>query len=75
MPHFTVIGYYPDNNQPWAANAEAETWQEAVQKCSKDIAKGWKVMVCGVVEGNHLCVDDMQETQELEGEPDERDLD
>lgn len=65
MNHFTVFGYYPDNNQPWAANAEAETWQDAIKACTKDVAEGWTVRVCGVVEGNHLCVDDLQETLEI----------
>ena len=65
MPKFTVIGYYPDNNQPWAAMAEGETWREAVKACTKDVADGWSVRVCGVIEGDHLCVDDMDETLEL----------
>jgi len=41
MTHFTVFGYYPDNDQPWAASAEAETWQEAVRACTKYVAEGW----------------------------------
>jgi hypothetical protein len=65
MPKFTVIGYYPDNNQPWATSAEGETWREAVEACTKDVAEGWSVRVCGVIEGDHLCVDDMDETLEL----------
>jgi hypothetical protein len=64
---YTVVGYYPDNDQPWAATASADTWQEAVQICSKDVASGWKVKVCGVIEGDHMMVDDMDETLELEG--------
>jgi len=66
MTHFTVFGYYPDNDQPWAASAEAETWQDAVKACTKYVAEGWTVRVCGVVEGNHQCVDDLDETMELE---------
>lgn len=71
MPHFTVIGYYPDNDQPWAASAEADSWQEAVENCRDQVAEGWKVKVCGVVEGNHMCVDDLQETMELSNEEEE----
>ena len=66
MPKFTVVGYYPDNNQPWAVFAEGETWQEAVEACTKDVAEGWKVRVCAVLEGDHMCVDDLQETMEIE---------
>jgi hypothetical protein len=65
MPHFTVIGYYPDNNQPWASSSEADTWEEAVQKCSKHLEEGSRVCVCGVLEGDLKCVDTMDETIEL----------
>jgi hypothetical protein len=68
MPRFTVIGYYPDNDQPWAASSEAETWQEAVQNCAKDVAEGWKVKVCGVLEGDHHPVDSMEVTLEISNE-------
>jgi hypothetical protein len=65
MPHFTVIGYYPDNDQPWAANAEAESWEAAIRACTKDVAEGFSVRVCAVLEGNHMCVDEMDETLEI----------
>lgn len=64
---YTVVGYYPDNDQPWAATASADTWQEAVQICSKDVASGWRVKVCGVIEGDHMMADNMSETLELGG--------
>jgi hypothetical protein len=63
---FTVVGYYPDNDQPWAASAEAETWEEAVALCSKDVAAGYKVRVCGVIEGDHMMADSMEKTMEIE---------
>ncbi len=66
---FTVVGYYPDNDQPWAAIAEADTWEEAVSLCSKDVAAGYKVRVCGVIEGDHMMVDNMEETMEIEKRP------
>lgn len=68
---YTVVGYYPDNDQPWAASAEASSWEEAIQICSKDVARGWKVRVCGVIEGDHMMADDMDETLELEGPEDD----
>lgn len=66
MPKFTVIGYYPDNNQPWAVFAEGEDWRAAVESCTKDVAEGYSVRVCAVIEGDHECVDDLQETMEIE---------
>jgi hypothetical protein len=65
MPNFTVIGYYPDNDQPWAENQEADSWQEAVELCRGKVEEGGAVRVCGVIEGNHSCVDDLNETLEL----------
>lgn len=65
MPKFTVIGYYPDNDQPWAVMAEGETWRDAVESCTKDIAEGFSVRVCAVLEGDHQCVDDLSETLEI----------
>ena len=61
-----MIGYYPDNDQPWAASAEADSWEAAIRACTKDVAEGYSVRVCAVVEGFHECVDDLRETMEIE---------
>lgn len=62
---YTVIGYYPDNNQPWAVAVEAVDWEGAIENSKDQVAVGWSVMVCAVLEGDHQCVDGLDETREI----------
>lgn len=65
MPLFTLVGYYPDNDQPWATSVEASDWEEAVKLSAKYVSAGSKVRVCGVLAGDIKCVDTMDETVEI----------
>lgn len=65
---YTVIGYYPDNDQPWAVCVEAEDWESAIEISSGEVAEGWKVRVCAVLEGDHQCADDLAVTREISNE-------
>ena len=65
---YTVVGYYPDNNQPWATCVEADGWESAVEASRDHVAVGWSVRVCAVIEGNHMCVDQLDETLEISNE-------
>lgn len=65
---YTVIGYYPDNDQPWAVAVEAEGWESAIEASRDQVAEGWSVRVCAVIEGDHNCADGLQSTFELKNE-------
>jgi hypothetical protein len=62
---YTVVGYYPDNDQPWAAMVEAEGWDSAIEKSRDQVAEGFSVRVCAVLEGDHRCVDGLEVTREI----------
>lgn len=65
---YTVIGYYPDNDQPWAVCVQAEGWEAAVEASRAHVDEGWKVRVCAVLEGDHQCVDGLVSTREIGNE-------
>jgi hypothetical protein len=67
MKPFTVIGYYVDNNQPWADHVQAEDWRGAVEAGRKLLEEGLAVRVCAVVEGNIKVADNLPETLEIRG--------
>lgn len=62
---YTVIGYYTDNDQPWAVCVEADGWESAIEASSQHVDEGWKVRVCAVLEGDHQCVDELVATREV----------
>lgn len=65
---YTVIGYYPDNDQPWAVAVEAPDWEGAIEASRGQVAEGWAVRVCAVIQGDHDCVDALQSTREIKNE-------
>lgn len=67
MKPFTVIGYYTDNNQPWADHVHAVDWREAIVAGRRRISEGVAVRVCAVVEGNIVMADTLTETVEIRG--------
>lgn len=56
MKLFTVIGYYPDNDQRYGDCFEAESADKAERMAPSN------VKVCGVIEGDHKCVDTETDT-------------
>lgn len=62
---YTVIGYYTDNDQPWAVAVDADGWESAIEAGRPHVDGGWKVRVCAVIEGDHQCVDSLDSTFEL----------
>lgn len=65
MKKYTVIGYYPDNDQPWAVCVRAKDWEKAIEVSSGEVAECWSVRVCAVLEGDHQCVDNLVITREV----------
>lgn len=72
---FTVIGYYPDNDQPWATCVSAGSWEDAIQAAKHDIHAGSTVCVCAVLAGDQKCVDHLEVTEEICSAEDEERLD
>jgi len=54
MKKYTVIGYWPDTMQRFAASVEAVNPEDAE---AATLHKHHGLAVCGVVEGQHQCVD------------------
>ena len=48
---YTVIGYHPDNNQPWVEHVEAPSPLEAAIRANPD-----DIVVVEVIEGKHYGV-------------------
>jgi hypothetical protein len=65
---YTVIGYYTDNDQPWAVFVEASDWESAIEASRQHVDEGWSVRVCAVLEGDHQCVDGLVETMQISNE-------
>lgn len=59
MKKFTVIGYFKDNAQRFCGHAEAENADQAEKNVVKERmeAEGLDIAVCGVIEGEHKCLD------------------
>lgn len=68
---YTVVGYYPDNDQPWAVCVEGKDWQNAIEVSRGEVAEGYSVRVCAVLEGDHQCVDDLVITHEISNQEEE----
>jgi hypothetical protein len=54
MAVFTVIGFWPDTDQRFATHVKAKNVAEAEAKCAERYAS---VAICGVLSGQHVCVD------------------
>lgn len=65
---YTVIGYYTDNDQPWAVCVQADGWESAIEASRVHVDEGWKVRVCAVLEGDQQCVDGLVATHEISSE-------
>lgn len=65
---YTVIGYYPDNDQPWAVCVKADGWESAIEAGRQHVAEGFSVRVCAVLEGDQKCVDNLVITREISNE-------
>lgn len=65
---YTVIGYYPDNDQPWAVCVKAKDPESAIEASRGEVAVGFSVRVCAVLEGDHQCVDNLVITREISNE-------
>jgi hypothetical protein len=55
MPKYTVIGYYEDTGQRFATSVEAPDPDAAELAAAKEADS--ELSVCGVIEGDHPCVD------------------
>jgi hypothetical protein len=64
---FTLVGYYTDNDQPWADVVDAEDWKGAIQEGSKLIEESLSVRICAVLEGDVKVADSLDETAEIVG--------
>lgn len=64
---FTLVGYYTDNDQPWADVVEAEDWKAAIQEGAGLIDEGLSVRICAVLEGDVKMADSLDETAEIVG--------
>lgn len=65
--YFVVVGYYPDNNQPFCSSYDADDcdrWQDAVDLCRLDITV--PLVVVAVLDDSGFSVDDLQETLQIE---------
>ena len=67
MKTFTLIGYYVDNDQPWADVVEADDWKAAIREGSELIDEGLSVRICAVLEGDVKVADSLNETAEIVG--------
>lgn len=54
MNDYTVIGFYPDTMQRFSETYRASSPESAERKCFRQYLE---VAVCGVVKGQHNCVD------------------
>lgn len=63
MPKFTVIGYYPDNDQPYASCFEADDWEMAIHACRSEIEH--ELTVVAVLNGDIDVADDMHSVMDI----------
>lgn len=66
MKKYTIIGFYSDNLQPWASSVEAKDWESALELARPLVPEGLRVRVCGVIEGDHRCVDGLYRIRDLQ---------
>lgn len=65
---YTVIGYYPDNDQPWAVCVQGKDWESAIENSREHVSEGFSVRVCAVLKGDIKCVDNLVITREISNE-------